>query len=283
MSSTSRERCFSTGSPKSRSGYMPPSYPVGPFRPAFGSAPERLRPGGDPRRSAGVPGSGRRRHRGPRVRRTAQPPTAPAPARGWRPRVRRSPDPGPSPPPATSASHGGCDRFRGAAQLGQTPEGREAEGLAARGLVRRRRASDRRAAPPARPRGRAGVSAGGAGCPPRSTRRRADGRPAPAARAPAPPPGPAGRAAPGRARGRRPGRPVRPTRCSTASVPMSTGTSGTPSVAASTEATSTRGSSAARSSRTRVMPGRTARNVLPWQCRHTSGRAVAHCAHTRLE
>ena len=61
------------------------------------------------------------------------------------------------------------------------------------------------------------------------------------------------------------------TRCSTASVPMRTGTSGTSSVAASTDATSVRGSSAARSSRTRVIPGRTARNV----------RAVAVEAHLR--
>ena len=46
------------------------------------------------------------------------------------------------------------------------------------------------------------------------------------------------------------------------------------SVVASTAATSVRGSSAARSSRTWVMPGRTARKRLPWQCRHTSGRTV---------
>ena len=49
-------------------------------------------------------------------------------------------------------------------------------------------------------------------------------------------------------------------------------------MAASTAPISVRGSSAARSSRTRVMPGRTARNVLPWQCRQTSGRTVAHRA-----
>ena len=120
--------------------------------------------------------------------------------------------------------------------------------------------------------------------------RRGGGRRGRGARAPARRPGPAAPAAPGRARGTRPGRRAaaggtptrpRPTRWSTASVPTSTGTSGTASVDASTDATSTRGSNAARSSRTRAIPGRTARNVLPWQWRHTDGRAVVAAARRR--
>ena len=190
------------------------------------------------------------------------------------------------------AEHGGARGRRTAAHAAATasarrrprPTRRRAGTRApARGCARRRRRpSDRRGAPPAPPRGRAAGSgqqqtpAGGvveqAGA--------ADER----ARAPARRPGPAARAAPGRARGTRPGRRPR-------------GAGRAPSAAdavehrlgadqhrhvgdrvgstASTEATSTRGSSAARSSRTRVIPGRTARNVLPWQWRHTDGRAVS--------
>ena len=64
-------------------------------------------------------------------------------------------------------------------------------------------------------------------------------------------------------------------------MPIRTSASGTSSVAASTAATVAFGSSAARSSRTRVTPGRTARKRVPWQWRQIGGRTVSQRVHVR--
>ena len=248
ISSTSRARCFSTGSPKSAAGTRPC-----PQATRSSVAERQTRRGSTSTRSRPT-ACGRRRRRARRARRrasatvgartSARVPVASTGPSTVTPAVARRPRTRPRPPPASPLSsarppNGGNPRRRAAARLGVGDEHRVAVA--------------RRAAPP---RGRAAGSGPGAARPAAVAEQ--PGARARAARAPAPPPAPAARAAPGRARGTRraaTGGPRAGTRCSTASVPTSTGASGTASVAASTAATSARGSSAARSSRTRATPG----------------------------
>ena len=131
------------------------------------------------------------------------------------------------------------------------------------------------------PRGRAGASGRGGGH--RRSAARAGARPAPAGRVPARPPGNAARAAPGRSRGTRRG--PAGARAGAGATRLRyrrrPGRRQASSVEASTSTTSTRGSSAARSSRTRATPGRSAFIRVAWQCRQTIGRSspqLAHCS-----
>ena len=121
-------RCFSTGSPKSRSGYMPPRYRGLPSDGArTPSDPARIDVDPQPPERAA-----RRRRRRRRARRRARRPTARAHAARRVPSLDRTR--GPSTPAAASASHAAATARRVAAHLGQPAERREAERL-------RRRAS----------------------------------------------------------------------------------------------------------------------------------------------
>ena len=145
---------------------------------------------------------------------------APAPTAGA---VDRTEDRHPGPTVPQRAAHAAATASRGAAELGQAAERREPERHGAGRARRRPRASDRHRRPRAPPRGRAGGSGAAAprsarSSPPAEEARPADQEPQRLFGGP----GPRAPAAPGRARGTRPGRPPAsgPTaRWSTASVP----------------------------------------------------------------
>ena len=100
ISSTSRARCFSTGSPKSRSGYMPPSYPLS-FTTRRGSTSTRKPPVG----TGGVDAGRRQRVAQVGDRRGAQErPPSRGPGR---------PDRAPSRRRSAAAAHAARDRVGG--------------------------------------------------------------------------------------------------------------------------------------------------------------------------
>ena len=156
-------------------------------------------------------------------------------------------------------------------------------GGARAGRARRRPPGRRRPArPPAPPRAREGGSAAAAGQPPGTRAAPTPPPPAPPAprgRAPAPPRGTAGRAAPGRGRGRPPTS-ARSIRCSTASVPTTIRSAGSSVVEAVTSPTGSP-ASASSSSRTRLTPARALRKRLDPHTTHTGGRVAAQRGHTR--
>ena len=162
-----------------------------------------------------------------------------------------------------------------AAHLGDRAERRELEHAAALDLRRRSSARDRRRPRTARRDGRARASAAASVHPGRGHRRAAP--PGRAARRPAGRPAPGGRTAPGRGRGRPPA--CAGTRCSTASVPTTTGASGTSVTEASSHAISVRGSSAASASRSRCTPSREARSFVAWHAVQIVGRVVPQRGH----
>ena len=242
-------RCFSTGSPKRRSGYMPPRYLLDPRAPSDqtrrGSTSMRRRPRV---RAASTPGAARasaQRGRRSGARTSARLPVVDRAehgdrARGGAPRRTRPPPPPASPLSSASPPNGGNPsasrraRSAPATTIG-SPSARRAHHLVV---------------------GQPGLHEQPPGASPRSA-----GAAARAARAPARRPGPAAPAAPGRARGTRPGRRrrwtgrarrPRPTRCSTASVPTSTGTLGRPRRSTRRPTRPRRGAAARRGRRARA-------------------------------
>ena len=257
MSSTSRARCFSTGSPKRRSGYMPPGYP-----PHFRRTPRsHTRRGSTSMRRRPLRAGGRR------------PPAPPARRRArstdGRPQQRTlvPSATGPEDGDAAASAHRRRTRRRPPRRrLAPRPARRTAGSRAPDGAGSRRR---RPACGSPSARRLHHLVLGQPGLQQEATRVRRSGVPEQPGAADEQPERLLGGPGPRREEllvelqvGDQPdGRAAPAIRCSTASVPMSTGTSGTSSVAASTDPTSVRGSSAARSSRTAVIPGRTARNV----------------------